>query len=237
MLRVNYIWTWLGESIIKDNEDYILLKWLGDRIMNNTEKIRKRYDRASKFYDIFEQPMEIMSLKKWRLEVTKGLKGKVLEVGVGTGKNIPYYPEDIDITAIDFSEKMLAKAREKSSQFNKNVKLIHMDAQNMNFPDNTFDIVFTTCVFCSVPDPVKGLKEIRRVCKPDGKIIMIEHVRSEKKIMGIVMDIFNPLTVNLYGANINRETVKNVKIAGFTEIDVTNLTSDIIKKIVIYNKK
>lgn len=205
--------------------------------MNNTEKIRKRYDRASKFYDIFEQPMEMMSLKKWRSEVVKDLKGKVLEVGVGTGKNIPYYPDNIEATAIDFSEKMLEKAREKAERFNKNINLIHMDAQNMDFPDNTFDRVFTTCVFCSVPDPIKGLKEIRRVCKPDGKIIMIEHVRSEKKVLGLIMDILNPLTVNLYGANINRRTVENIEMAGFTGVEVTNLTGDIVKKIVIYNKK
>lgn len=205
--------------------------------MNKTEKIRKRYDRISKIYDMFEQPMEVMSLKKWRFEIAKYLKGKVLEVGVGTGKNIPYYPDGIDATAIDFSEKMLAKANEKTKKFNKQVKLIHMDAQNMNFPDNTFDRVFTTCVFCSVPDPVKGLKEIRRVCKPGGKIIMIEHVRSEKKIAGLIMDMFNPITLNLYGANINRRTVENVKLAGFSEIEVTNLTGDIVKKIVINNKK
>jgi ubiquinone/menaquinone biosynthesis C-methylase UbiE len=205
--------------------------------MNETEKIRSRYDRVSKIYDVFEQPMEVMSLKKWRIEVTKDLKGKVLEVGVGTGKNIQYYPDDIDVTGIDFSEKMLEKAREKVKKLNKRVKLIHMDAQNMDFPDNTFDRVITTCVFCSVPDPVQGLKEIRRVCKPDGKIIMIEHVRSDKKIMGLVMDIFNPFTLNLYGANINRRTVENVKMAGFTNIEETNLTSDIVKRIVIYNKK
>ena len=205
--------------------------------MDNTEKIRKRYDRIARIYDIFEQPMEVMSLKKWRLEVAKELAGKVLEVGVGTGKNIPYYPDDIDATAIDFSDRMLSKAREKAENLNKRVQLMHMDAQNMDFPDNTFDVVFTTCVFCSVPDPVKGLKEIRRVCKPSGKIIMIEHVRSEKKILGLIMDLLNPITVNLYGANINRRTEENVKLAGFTKVEVTNLSGDIVKKIVIYNAK
>ncbi|MDF2883101.1 MAG: Methyltransferase type 11 [Clostridiaceae bacterium] len=138
--------------------------------MDDTEKIRRRYDRASKLYDLLGQPMEAMSLKKWRLEATKDLKGKVLEIGVGTGKNIPYYPHGVNITAIDFSYKMLTMAREKAKKFNKPIELIQMDAQNMDFADNTFDMVFTTCVFCSVPDPVKGLKEIRRVCKPNGKI-------------------------------------------------------------------
>jgi len=210
---------------------------LGAFKLDINEKIRKRYDRASSLYDILEQPMEIMTLKRWRTEVMKELQGDVLEVGVGTGKNIQYYPDNINVTAIDFSEKMLEKAREKADIYNKKVELIHMDAQNIEFPDNSFDCVFTTCVFCSVPDPVKGLKEIKRVCKGDGKIIMIEHERSENRAIGLLMDIFNPLTLNLYGANINRRTVDNIKKAGFTKIDVTNLKSDILKKIVIHNFK
>lgn len=203
----------------------------------NSEKIRKRYNRASRFYDILESPMEMMSLKEWRINLMKELKGKVLEVGVGTGKNIEYYPDNIDITAIDFSEKMLGKAREKAQKYNEQVTLLQMDAQDMDFQDNTFDMVFTTCVYCSVPDPIKGLKEMRRVCKPNGKIIMIEHVRSEKKILGLIMDILNPIVVNTYGANINRKTVQNVYNAGFGSIKVKDLYSDIVKNIVITNDK
>lgn len=181
--------------------------------------------------------MEMISLKKWRIEVMKDLSGKVLEVGVGTGKNIEYYPDDIDITAIDFSEKILERAREKTKLFNKKVNLIQMDAQDLEFPDNTFDVVFTTCVFCSVPDPIKGLMEIRRVCKPDCKIIMIEHVRSERKVLGLIMDVLNPIVVNVYGANINRRTVENIYKSGYTNVKVTNLSGDIVKKIVIHNEK
>lgn len=203
----------------------------------DTEKIKRRYDRASKIYDILESPMEIMALKKWRIDIMKELRGKILEVGVGTGKNIPYYPEDIDITAIDFSEKMLNKAKLEAKALNKKVKFYNMDAEHMDFEDNTFDTVFTTCVFCSVPDPVKGLKEIRRVCKTEGKIIMIEHVRSEKKVLGIIMDLFNSIVVNSYGANINRRTVANIERAGFSMVNVTNLYSDIVKKISIINIK
>jgi hypothetical protein len=92
-------------------------------------------------------------------------------------------------------------------------------------------------VFCSVPDPVAGLKEIRRVCKRNGKIVLIEHVRSEKKLLGLLMDVLNPFVVNLYGANINRKTVENVHNAGFTEVIVTDLYKDIVKKIVIRNLK
>lgn len=205
--------------------------------MAQDEKIKKRYNRAARLYDLLEAPMEIMLLKKWRIEIMKDLDGKVLEVGVGTGKNIEYYPDGLDITAIDFSEKMLERAREKARIFNKKVNLIRMDVQDLKFPDNTFDTVFTTCVFCSVPDPIKGLKEIRRVCKPTGKIIMLEHVRSERRILGLIMDILNPIVVNVYGANINRRTIENIYKSGYTNVEVTNLAGDIVKKIVIHNEK
>lgn len=203
----------------------------------NTEKIKRRYDRASAIYDILESPMEMMALKKWRIEIMDELKGKVLEIGVGTGKNVAYYPDNVDITAIDFSEKMLNKAKLKAEALNKKVEFYNMDAESMGFQDNTFDVIFTTCVFCSVPDPVQGFKEIMRVCKPGGKVIMIEHVRSEKKVLGLIMDLMNPLVVNSYGANINRRTINNIERAGFSKVNVTNLYSDIVKKITITNIK
>ncbi|HYE09069.1 MAG TPA: methyltransferase domain-containing protein [Patescibacteria group bacterium] len=202
-----------------------------------TEMIKRRYNRASSFYDFIEAPMEAMSLKSWRIEAMQNLKGKVLEVGVGTGKNIEYYPEGLDVTAIDFSEKMLEKAKIKADVMKKKVDLKLMDAQQMDFLDNTFDTVFTTCVFCSVPDPIKGLMEIRRICKSGGRIIMIEHVRSEKQVLGLIMDVLNPLVVNFYGANINRRTLENISKAGYDKVEVTNLYKDIVKKIVIYNEK
>lgn len=201
------------------------------------EKISKRYDRIAGIYDILEKPMEKMVLSKWREELMEELEGKILEIGIGTGKNIEYYPEGADVTGIDFSGKMIQKAKARAKALGKEVELMLMDAQNMTFEDDTFDTVFTTCVFCSVPDPVKGLTEIMRVCRDGGKIILIEHVRSEGKVLGVLMDILNPAVVSTYGANINRRTVENVKSAGFKDIHVENLWKDIVKKIVIINKK
>jgi len=109
----------------------------------------------------------------------------------------------------------------------------------MDFTDNSFDTVVTSCVFCSVPNPVKGLKEIRRVCKNDGKILMLEHVRSQKKVVGELMDVFNFIPLNIYGANINRETYQNLLKAGFQpeNIEVENVWLDIVKLIRINNYK
>jgi ubiquinone/menaquinone biosynthesis C-methylase UbiE len=106
-----------------------------------------------------------------------------------------------------------------------------MDVQQLDFPDDAFDTVITTCVFCSVPDPIKGLQEIRRVCKKDGQIIMLEHVRSKRPMIGVIMDILNPLVVRIVGANINRDTIENLKHAGLKIEVEKDLMADIVKHI------
>lgn len=193
-----------------------------------TEVIRRRYDRTSIFYDW----MDRMISPELRKKALSRASGKVLEVGVGTGNNFPYYPPGCEVTAIDFSPGMLDRARKKLHLARAPIKLLEMDAQAMDFPDNTFDTVVATCVFCSVPDPVKGLAEVKRVCKPDGKIILLEHVRSESPVIGWLMDVLNPISLHLIGSNINRRTVQNVISAGIQLQKVENLRGKIVKLIV-----
>jgi ubiquinone/menaquinone biosynthesis C-methylase UbiE len=95
------------------------------------------------------------------------------------------------------------------------VTLHEMDVEKLWFPDNSFDFVVATCVFCSVPDPVRGMKEMQRVCKPSGKVLLLEHMRSENPIIGKLMDWMNPLMVRISCANINRRTLENIVQAGF----------------------
>jgi ubiquinone/menaquinone biosynthesis C-methylase UbiE len=125
----------------------------------------------------------------------------------------------------------LILAKECSKKPGKNVDLKLMDVQQLDFPDDAFDTVITTCVFCSVPDPIKGLQEIRRVCKKDGQIIMLEHVRSKNLVIGTMMDILNPLVVRIVGANINRNTIENLKHAGLKVEMEKDLMADIVKHI------
>ena len=103
--------------------------------------------------------------------------------------------------------------------------------ENLKFPHNTFDTVVASCVFCSVHDPIKGFREIKRVCKNEGNIFLLEHVRSQKKIAGKVMDILNPISSALYGDNINRKTYDNLIEAGFkpSQIETVNVWSDVWK--------
>ncbi|MDA3951028.1 MAG: methyltransferase domain-containing protein [Spirochaeta sp.] len=197
-----------------------------------TDEVRKRYDRIAPLYDLLERPMEA-KFSQWRDELLQAAEGRVLEVGVGTGKNLEHYPEGVRVTGIDFSPGMIARARERVAQLGlSNVTLMEMDAERMDFDDDSFDTVVTTCVFCSVPLPVRGLEEIRRVCTPEGKVLMLEHVRSKGPILGPAMDFLNPIPLHFYGANINRRTEENLRLAGFKEMEITNLWMDVMKRIV-----
>jgi ubiquinone/menaquinone biosynthesis C-methylase UbiE len=101
----------------------------------------------------------------------------------------------------------------------------------LTFPDNYFDSAVATFVFCSVPDPVLGLKELKRVVKPDGDIWLLEHVRINKPIIGNVMDLLNPIIVRMMGANINRNTEENVKASGLDILEVLHLQGELVKLI------
>lgn len=192
-----------------------------------TDTIRNRYNRTARYYDW----MDKMISPALRKSALAHAKGHVLEVGVGTGANLPYYPAECTVTGIDFSPSMLARARHKVKQASATVELLEMDAQYMDFSDNTFDTVVATCVFCSVPDPVKGLQEVRRVCKNEGQIILLEHVRSDNPFIGKLMDIVNPFSLYLIGSNINRRTLESIDQAGITTAQVKDFHGKIVKLI------
>lgn len=199
--------------------------------MTKTYKIKSRYNRYAYFYDILEAPVEFLVFGKWRKSILEHLKGRILEVGIGTGKNLKYYPDGCEIIGIDFSEKMLEKAKPKANDKDM-VSLIRMDGQKLGFNSNIFDYVITTFVLCSIPDPIVALEEMKRVCKINGKIIMLEHVKSKNQLIAIIEEIHNPITLFLFGFNVNRDTIENVKNAGLNIIEEKNLAlKDVFKLI------
>ena len=152
----------------------------------------------------------------WRQRLWSLVHGpRVLEVGVGTGKNMPFWPHVVKMTAIDLTPGMLDKARQRAAQLKLSADLRPGDVQTLEFSDASFDTAVATFVFCSVPDPVLGLRELKRVVKPGGEIILLEHMRSPQESIGKIMDVLNPLVVRVMGANINRRTVENVQRAGW----------------------
>jgi ubiquinone/menaquinone biosynthesis C-methylase UbiE len=192
-----------------------------------TESVRRKYNRNALVYD----SMDRMIRDDWRRKVIGQARGRVLEIGVGTGMNLSFYDPAVTehLTGIDFSPGMLARARQKSCPVP--CDLLEMDAQRMTLPDASFDTVLATCVFCTVPDPVLGLKEARRVCRPGGQILLLEHVRIDRPVIGPLMDLVDPLAVAVIGTHINRRTVENARLAGLTVERVEPVRGDLIKLI------
>jgi len=192
---------------------------------------QRRYDRQALGYDLKDAPMELFARALRRQLWGRIDGGRVLEVGVGTGRNLPYHPPQGGVTAIDISPKLLAKAARKARKKGQPVELGLMDAQRLAFADGSFDSAATTFVFCSVPDPLVGLAEVRRVLKPGGRFLLLEHVRSKNRVLGWLMDRLNPIAVRLSGANINRDTVGNVAKAGFEIVAVDSHMGGLVKLI------
>lgn len=189
---------------------------------------RVRYDRNARLFDFVDSLFGTMMARR-KHEVVGRASGRVLEVGVGTGKSFAHYPQGIELVGIDISPKMLEKAETRTNDFSGSLTLEVGDVQNLDFPDDSFDTVVTSCVFCSVTDPVRGFQEINRVLRPGGRGLHLEHVRSKRPAIGKLMDIVNPVVVRLTGANINRDTAANIRKSGLTLLEEKDLWSDILK--------
>lgn len=204
-----------------------------ESISSESDITRVRYNRIAPIYDLMDLLPE-QRFAGWRKQLWDRIpKGRVLEVGVGTGKNFLYHPAETEVTGIDLSEGMLTKARQRAKKLEYPLDLYQMDAQHLDFPDNTFDVAVATFVFCSVPNPKLGLQELARVVKPEGQIMLLEHVRINRPaIIGKVMDWLDPLVVRLMGAHINRRTTEIVQQAGLEVEQIENLALQGLVKLI-----
>ena len=191
-----------------------------DRVSDQAE-VTRRYDRMARIYDIYDAPMELMGTRKRRQTLLGKAAGTVLEAGVGTGKNLSHYPKGVDVIGIDVSSRMLDRARGKTRSLHVSAELVEADVQDLPFDDDTFDTAVGTCVFCSVADPVKGLRELGRVVRPDGRILMLEHVRPSNRFLGRLADLLSVATRRIFGFRTNRRTEENVVAAGLEMVEVT----------------
>lgn len=197
----------------------------------STQCAVSKYNRIAPIYELIDLPLELLFFRKWRKEALSGLSGKVLEIGVGSGRNLKYYPAGCSLTGIDSSEGMLERAREKAREM-KNVNLLLMDAEHLQFPDNSFDYVVTTFVLCTIPDPVKALKEMRRVLKPSGELIALEHMHSNNPIIDLFEHLIDPFLYFLLGDHTTRNTTRNIEKAGFKIKETKKLAfKDVFRKI------
>jgi phosphatidylethanolamine/phosphatidyl-N-methylethanolamine N-methyltransferase len=160
--------------------------------------VERVYDKIAKVYDLTFGPTlhpgRLIALE--RMGIKPG--DKILEVGVGTGINVSLYPKHCHVTGIDFSALMLEKARERVIKKGvTNIRLQEMDAANLTFADDSFDIVYAPYVISVVSDPVRVVNEMRRVCKPGGKIVILNHFRSHTPVVARLERAISPFTVHI----------------------------------------
>lgn len=171
--------------------------------------------------------------RRWapfKRELFSHMQGKILFLALGTGLDIPFFPAGKDITAIDISPVMIEKAQPRIAAYDGRIDARVMDVHDLPFADEIFDQVFTSCTFCSVPNPVKGLQGLYRVLKPGGGLYMFEHTGSRFYPFRPMMDLMTVLTSKI-GPDMNRPTVDNVRKAGFNLRRVNNLFLDVVKTI------
>ncbi len=186
-----------------------------------------KWNRAAKCLDSNERSEEVR-YGVFKRHLFSKARGKTLLVAAGTGADFKFFPADVELTAIDFSPVMIEYAEKKVDECPAPTTLLEADVTDLDFPDAHYDTVVTSCTFCSVPDPIKGLKELRRVLKDDGAMLMFEHVRPSNFYLGLVMDVMNPL-VRMMGPDINRRTADNVRAAGFQLTREYNIYLDMVK--------
>ncbi|TDK60802.1 class I SAM-dependent methyltransferase [Bacillus salipaludis] len=175
----------------------------------------------AKWYDFFMSPLENKKFNGIRKELLSKARGSVLELGSGTGINFPLYTECDKVTAIEPSPYMIENSLEKKKQSVVPIELVQASAEELPFADNTFDTVVATLVFCTIPNPERAMLEMKRVSKPDGKILLFEHVKMENRVLAALQEGLTPVWKKICdGCCLDRDTLELLIAHG---LDVTEV--------------
>ncbi len=193
-----------------------------------------RYRRVAPLYDLLDLPFEYGRYRALRRRMFEGLSDTILDAGVGTGRNMPFYPVGATVVGIDLSPAMLARAARRRDRLGKHVALREMDVLRTTFPDDTFDAVVASFLFCVLaPDrQAPALRELGRICKPGGQIRILEYAYSQDPLRRFIMRLWAPWVHRVYGAAFDRDTERYLPEAGLESLETRFLYKDIIKLIV-----
>lgn len=194
----------------------------------STDDVRRMYNRRAAEYRKGELLRTLLGEKKLRRQLMAKARGKILDVACGTGEFFPFLAANGGVTAIDLSEAMLAQARARAASLGVQVDLRVMDAQHLDFADHSFDTVITALSTCTFPDPVAALREMARVCQPDGQILLLEHGRSRFRLLARYQDRTAPRVYSTEGCRWNQDPVQHVQEAGLNLKSVRRMLAGIL---------
>ncbi|HDL16980.1 MAG TPA: class I SAM-dependent methyltransferase [Rhizobiales bacterium] len=196
---------------------------------------QETYNRIARLYDIIDLPFEHGRYKPLRRLLFDGLGGDLLDAGVGTGRNFPFYPDGSRVTGIDLSPAMLKRARWRKDKLGTAVVLREMNVTEMDFADDSFDGVISTFLFCvlDAEHQQPALEELRRVCRPGGAIRILEYTISEQPLQRFIMKLWAPWVRFAYGAEFDRHTEQYLEAAGLELVEKTFLYKDVIKLLTV----
>ena len=192
------------------------------------------YRAIARLYDILDLPFEYVRYRPLRPKIWIGLTGRILDAGVGTGRNMAYYPAGAEIVGVDLSTAMLKRAAARKKRTATQVELVEADITTTSFPDNSFDAVVSTFLFCVLAPELQlpTLVELARICKPDGEIRILEYAISANPVRRFVMRLWAPWVRFAYSAAFDRETERHLPTAGLRLIETRYLHGDIIKLLI-----
>lgn len=190
-----------------------------------------RYQRIAWAYDLLDLPFEYGRYRKIRPQMFRGLSGRILDAGVGTGRNFPFYPPGAEVVGIDLSPAMLARAERRREAAATVVELRQMDVTRLDFPDHSFDAAVATFLFCVLPDDlqVAAMRELRRVVKPGGFIRCLEYTRPSGGIRRAITYLWEPWVRWAYGAGFDRRTEARAPEAGLQIVEARFVHDELIK--------
>jgi ubiquinone/menaquinone biosynthesis C-methylase UbiE len=194
-----------------------------------------RYQRIAPLYDLLDLPFEYGRYRHLRPHLFEGLSGRILDAGIGTGRNIAYYPAGASVTGIDLSPAMLSRADRRARQIGRQVELHQMDVTRLAFPERSFDAAVASFLFCVLPNDlqVPALREIARVLKPGSVLRLLEYVRPTGAYRAFVARLWEPWMAWAYGAGFDRHTEEHVAETSFDVAESRFVVPDLLKMITL----
>jgi ubiquinone/menaquinone biosynthesis C-methylase UbiE len=181
-----------------------------------TERIRRIYEKEAPKFDRSMGRWDRVLFAGTREWVCSQASGDVLEIAIGTARNLPFYPDGARLTGIELSPPMIEIARKRAEELGREVDLRLGDAEALEFADGSFDTVICTYSLCTIPDDRAAVREAKRVLRPGGKFILAEHVRSPMGVVRAVERLIEPLAIHFGGDHLTREPVEHLQAEGFT---------------------